>query len=105
MKQRYSPLPWRLEVWGLPTALSATLNVPVLVPLAVGVNTTLIVQLDVAARVVEHVFAETLKSPVVVIVMPVSATFCLLASVNTTAGLLVPTGSAGKVLVEGDSLA
>ena len=98
-------MPCRLEVCGLPTALSATFKLPVLVPLAVGVNTTLIVQLDVAPRVVEHVVADTLKSPVVVIVMPVSVTFCLLARVNTAAGLLVPTGSAGKVLVKGVSLA
>jgi len=84
------PVPVRLEVCGLPTALSLTCNVPVLVPVAVGVNTTLMVQLDLAARLVVQVVADALKSPVVEIEMPVSATLCLLASVNTFAGLLVP---------------
>jgi hypothetical protein len=88
-------VPVRLEVCGLPIALSDTLNVPVLVPTAVGVNVTLIVQLVFAARLVPHVFAETAKSPVVEIEMPVSETFCLLLSVNTFAGLVVPTVRAG----------
>ena len=44
----YLPVPVRLDVCGLPTALSATLNDPVLVPVAVGVNTTLIAQLPLA---------------------------------------------------------
>jgi hypothetical protein len=69
------------------------------------VNTTLMVQLDLAARLVVQVVADTLKSPVVEIAMPVSATLCLLASVNTFAGLLVPTFSAGNVLLVGVNVA
>jgi hypothetical protein len=53
-------VPVRLDVCGLPTALSFTVNVPVRVPVFVGVNTTLIVQVDLAARDDEHVVAETL---------------------------------------------
>src|SRR5271167_4129837 len=87
----YLPVPVRLAVCGLPMALSLTCNVPVLVPVWVGVNTTLMVQVDFPAKLVPHVFAETLKSPVVEITILVSATFCLLESVNTFAGLLVPT--------------
>ena len=88
----YLPVPVRLEVCGLPTtALSATCNDPVLAPVAVGVKTTLIVQLVLAARLVVQVVVETLKSPVVEIVMPVKAAVCLLASVNTLAALVVPT--------------
>jgi hypothetical protein len=98
-------VPFRLEVCGLPTALSATLNVPVLVPVAVGVNTTLIVQGVLAARLVPHVVVETAKSPVVEIAMPVSATVCSLVRVNTFAGLLTPTFSAVKVALTGVSLA
>ena len=42
-------MPVRLAVCGLPLALSVTLNVAVRVPVVVGVNVTLIVQLDAAA--------------------------------------------------------
>ena len=99
------PVPVRLEVCGLPTALSDTLNVPVLVPVAVGVNTTLIVHLAFAARLVVHVVVETAKSPDVEIPMPVSATVCSLVRVNTFAGLLVPTFSDANVALTGVSLA
>jgi hypothetical protein len=101
----YLPVPVRLEVCGLPIALSATLNVPVLVPTAVGVNTTLMVQDDSALRLLVQVVAETLKSPVVEIAMPVSDTFCLLLRVNTFAGLVVPTFCAGYVLLAGVNVA
>jgi len=101
----YLPVPVRLEVCGLPTALSDTLNVPVLVPVAVGVNTTLIVHLAFAARLVVHVVVETAKSPDVEIPMPVSATVCSLVRVNTLAGLLVPTFSDANVALTGVSLA
>ena len=87
----YLPVPVRLDVCGLPTALSATFNEPVLVPVAVGVNTTLILQLVLAAKLVVQVVVETLKSPVVEGTMLFSATLCLLASVNTLAALVVPT--------------
>jgi hypothetical protein len=85
------PVPVRLAVCGLPIALSATVNDPVLVPVAVGVKTTLIVQLVLAARLVPQVVVETAKSPVVEITRLVSATVCLLARVNTFAALLVAT--------------
>ena len=72
-------------------ALSLTLNCPVLVPVCVGVNVTLIVHLPLAARLVPQVLAETAKSPVVEIAMPVSATVWLLVRVNVFAALVVPT--------------
>jgi len=58
-----------------------------------------------AARLVEQVVAETLKSPVVAVEMPVSATLCLLARVNTFARLVVPTFVAGNVLLPGVNVA
>lgn len=85
------PVPVRVEVCGLLLALSLTLNVPVLFPVAVGVKVTLILHVDLAARLVAQVVAETLKSPVVEITMPFSATLCLLVRVNTFARLVVPT--------------
>src|SRR5271163_2916965 len=78
----YLPVPDRLEVCGPPTALSLTLNVPVSAPVTVGVKVTLIVHFALAARLAVQVVAETAKSPVVEIEMPVSATLCLLVSVN-----------------------
>ena len=101
----YLPVPFRLDVCGLPTALSATLNVPVRVPVAVGVNTTLIVHFALAPRLVPQVVVETLKSPVVEIAMLVSATVCSFIRVNTFAGLLVPTFSAVNVALVGVSFA
>jgi hypothetical protein len=55
------PVPVRLEACGLLLALSATLNSAVLVPVAVRVNTTLMVQLVLAARLVPQAVVETLK--------------------------------------------
>jgi hypothetical protein len=50
-----APVPVRLTVCGLPEALSVTVIAPVLVPVAVGVNVTLIEQLPLAAKVLPHV--------------------------------------------------
>ena len=48
-------MPVRLTVCGLPVALSVTVIVPGCVPVAVGVNVTLIVQLAPAATEVPQV--------------------------------------------------
>ena len=85
------PVPVRFETCGLAAALSATSNCPVLVPVAAGWKTTLIWQVDFAARLVVQVVAETLKSPVVEITMLLSETLCLLESVNTLVPLIEPT--------------
>lgn len=100
----YLPTPDKLDVCGLLLALSVTFNVPVRVPVAVGVNTTLIVQLAFAARLVVHVVAETLKSPVVVTAILLSATVCLFDRVNTFAALVVPTVCAAYALLAGPSV-
>jgi hypothetical protein len=98
-------VPVSVEVCGLLLALSATLNVPGLVPVAVGVNTTLILQLPLAARLVVQVVVETLKSPVVEITMLFSVTLRLLVRVNTFAGLVVPTVRAAYVALLGANVA
>jgi len=72
-------------------ALSLTISCPVLVPVCVGVKVTLRVHFFLAARLVPHVLAETAKSPVVELVMPVSVTLWLLVKVNVLARLVVPT--------------
>src|SRR5271155_5624632 len=91
------PVPDSVDVCGLFEALSETESVPVSVPDWVGVNTTSMVQLLEAFTLVPQVVEETLKSPVVEIVTPVSATFCWLLSVNTFAALDVPTAVVGNV--------
>ncbi len=68
------PVPVRFDVCGLLFALSLTLNCPVLVPVAVGVNVTLIVHFALEAKLAPHVVADTAKSPVVEIAMLVSTT-------------------------------
>jgi hypothetical protein len=102
---RYLPVPDSDEVCGLPTALSLTLAVPVLAPLAVGVNVMLILQLLAAANVDPQVVVETAKSPVVEIVMPVKATACLLVRVNTFAAVVVPTVVDAKARLAGVNVA
>ena len=94
-------MPVRFEDWGLLLALSLTLNCPVLVPVCVGVKVTLIMHLLLADRLVVHVVADTAKSPVVEIAMPVSATVWLLVKVNVFAGLVLPTTCAGYVALAG----
>ncbi len=95
------PVPVRLDVCGLLLALSDTCRVPVLVPVAVGVNTTLMVQVPKAATLAPQLVVDTLKSPVVEIETLVSATFRWFVSVNTFAGLVVPTVRAAYVTLAG----
>ena len=88
-------MPVRLDTCGLLLALSLTLSRPVLVPVAVGVKVTLIVQclpaLPMAGRRVPHVVAETAKSPIVEIAIPVRSTGWLFVNLNVFAALVVPT--------------
>jgi hypothetical protein len=66
------PVPVTLTVCGLPAALSVIDNVPVRVPLCVGLKVTLMVQLASAARLEPQVFA-WLKSPLAAILVILSA--------------------------------
>jgi hypothetical protein len=86
-------------------ALSVTLTDPVLVPLAVGLNTTLILQLASAARLVPQVVVETAKSPVAEIEMPVSELAVLLVRVSVLAALVVPTVCGGNRMLAGVKVA
>ena len=101
----YLPVPVRVEVCGLPGALSLTDKLPVLVPVCVGVKTTLNVHFALAARLVEQVVAEILKSPVVEALIPVKVTVSRLSSVNVFAALDTPTTVFGKFADTGVSLA
>jgi hypothetical protein len=98
-------VPVRVDVWGLLLALSLTLSCPVLFPVAVGVNVTLVVHLLLAAKLVVHVVADTAKSPLVVITMLVRAALWLLVRVNVFAALVVPTACDAYVALVGVSVA
>ena len=50
-----TPLPLRLTFWGLFVAVSVTVTVPLKVPVAVGENFALMVQVAPAAKLVPHV--------------------------------------------------
>ena len=49
------PVPERLTVWGLPAALSVIVSAAERLPLADGVNATLMAQLEPAASELMHV--------------------------------------------------
>lgn len=85
--------------------MSLALNAPDLVPVAVGLKTTLIEHFDLAARLVVQVVEETLKSPLAEITMLPSATLRLLVSVNTLATLEVPTVCEANVAPAGVNVA
>jgi len=87
----YLPVPVNVAVCGLLPALSLTLSVPVLVPFAVGLNTTLMVHLPLEAKLVPQVVVDTAKSPEGEMTMLLSVAVRLLVNVNTLAALVVPT--------------
>ena len=99
------PVPVSFDVCGLLLALSLTLNVPFLVPVAVGVKVTLIVHLPWAARLVVHVVVDTAKSPVVEMAMLVRSTLWWLVKLNVFAVLVEPTAHVPKEALSGTSVA
>jgi hypothetical protein len=76
---------------------------PVLVPPAVGLKVTLMVQLAVAATLEPQVLVSE-KSPLVEIPAMLRAAFPVLLSVTVWGLLLVPSGCAGKVKEVGERL-
>lgn len=81
-------------------SLSFTSRIVERAPTPVGVKTTMIVQLEFAARVVEQVPPERAQSPVLPVmnctVIPVTGTGALLASVNVIGELDDPTATDPK---------
>src|SRR5579864_199650 len=84
------PVPVRLTVCGLFAALSVKVIVPVRVPVAVGVNVTLIVQLPPMATRLPQVFVCP-KSPLGTILEMLSAAVPVFVSVSVCAALVAPT--------------
>jgi hypothetical protein len=77
-------------------ALSVTVRVPVLVPLAVGLKVTLMVQEALAATREPQVLVWE-KSPLVLMLLMLSVAFPVFVSVTVWGLLVVPTAWAGKV--------
>ena len=90
------PVPLKLTVCGLPLALSVSVRLPERLPVAVGVNATLITQLPLAAtgEVVLQVvpLAASAKSPVTAMIVKLKDAVPLLVTVTGLAALVVPTG-------------
>jgi hypothetical protein len=87
------PVPARVIVCGLPTALSIMLTEAARLPIAAGVNLTLIVQLALAANELPQVLV-TVKSlefvPVAAMLVMVKLAFPVLVRVTDCAVLVVP---------------
>jgi hypothetical protein len=83
-----TPVPVRLTVCGLPAALSVTVIVPGWLPVAVGVNVTLIVQFAPAATEVPQVLVWAYCALTAMLVM-LSAAAPPLVSVTVCAALVV----------------
>jgi hypothetical protein len=96
----YWPVPVSAAVCGLPPPLSATLSVPLRVPVAVGLNFMLTVQFAPPAIELPHVFPDIRKSPGLVPAMenPVNVTVDVpaLCTVIDFAALVVPTAMVPK---------
>ncbi len=88
-------MPLKLTVCGLPVALSVSVRLPDRLPVAVGVNVTLITQLLLAATdvLVLHVvpLAARAKSPIAAMLVKLTAAAPLLVTVTALAALVVPT--------------
>ena len=81
-------MPFSVTACVLLLALSVIVNLPVRAPVAVGVNVTLMLQLEPAARVAPQVFVEA-KSPVTAIELMFRLAFPVLDSVTDCAALFV----------------
>jgi hypothetical protein len=90
------PVPLKPTTWGLPLALSVSVRLPERLPVAVGVNVTLITQLLLAATgalVLQVVpLAAMAKSPVTAMLVKVRDAVPVLVTVSGLAALVVPTG-------------
>src|SRR5439155_1753126 len=93
-------------VWGLCGALSLRVTAPVRVPVAVGANFTLIVQLAPAATVLPQVPSPAKAKLPLISKLPlnVSVAFPVLVSVTNLTALVVPTAWLPKLSALGERL-
>ena len=95
------PVPLNETECGLPGAVSVIVTEPERLPVAVGVNLTLTVQLAPALSVVQLLVCE--KSPLAVMPLMVSAAFPLLEILKLLATLVVLSCCAVKITLEAES--
>jgi hypothetical protein len=98
------PVPAKAIVWGLLGALSVMVTVPYLLPTAVGVNVTLMMQLAPTLRLAPQVLLAA-KSPVAARFVITTVVVPALVRVAFWDALLTPTGSPVKVRVAGETVA
>ena len=95
------PCPLKLTVCGLLVASWVIVNVPLRVPVIVGVKLTLMVQFPFAARVAPHVVPACAKSPEAETPVIVRVVACALCTVTAWAALVVLVVCAAKVILAG----
>jgi hypothetical protein len=95
-------VPVRLTICGLPEALSVMLTVPVRVPVAVGLNVTLITQFPAAAKELPHVLVWA-NSPLAEMPAIDKTPLPLLERVTVCGRLVVPTVWLLKLKLVGES--
>jgi hypothetical protein len=93
------PVPVRLTFWGLFTALSVKVSVPVAELVAVGENVTPTMQLAPAARLAAQVLLAIAKAPLIPMLEKVRDTLWRLVRVTVMAALVLPTATAPKFKV------
>jgi hypothetical protein len=93
-----TPVPAKVTVFGPSGTLSEILRLPLRVPAAVGVKTTLTVQFFPAATLVPQLLV-CVKSPLAAILEIFSVALPLLVRITVCAALVVPTGCLPNVRV------
>jgi hypothetical protein len=101
--EKSCPVPLSATLWGLPAALSEMLNVPVLVPPAVGLKVTEMEQLAPALTLAPQVLVWE-KSPLAVMPEMVNEELPAFVNVTDCAVLLLPDAWAANVREEGDKV-
>jgi hypothetical protein len=96
------PVPVRLTVCGLFSAVSAIVRTPVAEPRAAGVNVTPIVQFAPAAMLVPQVLLDTANGPLAVIPVKVSAKLRRFVRVTVFSALGSPAAIIPKFKLVGD---
>src|SRR5215472_8964782 len=97
------PVPVRLMVTGLPTELSVMVTDPVRVPVVVGVNVTLMVQVACDHRLDGQLLVSA-KSPLAAILLIVSGSLPVFVTVTVWGELVVPTCWLPKDRFVGDGM-
>ena len=98
------PVPVRLTVWGLFSALSVNVSVPESAPVAAGENVIPTVHVAPAAMLVPQVLLVTAKSPLARTLVKLRATFSWLVNVTVLTALALPTTIVPKLNVLVDNV-